>query len=190
MVFSLDAYSPAIASLLAKAPHNELGPGRPDAAPVAELEKLSPETFVAPREGVDRQMAQACLAALWLRFDELDRSHEISQSIASTTGSYWHGIMHRREPDYGNAKYWFHRVGRHPIFAPLAEAARALAAASDAGEAAQSLAHATEWDPFEFVDLCQQAARGKEPLARLCRQIQEREWELLFDFCYARSSGR
>jgi len=190
MVFSLDAYSPPIASLLAKAPHNELGPGRPDSGQVAELAKLSPETLVAPRALVDREMAQACLAGLWLRFDELDRSHEISQSLSSATGSYWHGIMHRREPDYGNAKYWFHRVGKHPIFGPLAEASRALAAATEAGKAAEQLIAAADWDPFEFVDLCQLAARGKEPLTQFCRQIQEREWELLFDYCYARAIGR
>jgi len=190
MVFSLDAYSQPVASLLAKAPHNELGPGRPDAAQVDALAKLSPETLVAPAVLVDREMALACLAGLWLRFDELDRSHQISQSLASATGSYWHGIMHRREPDYANAKYWFHRVGKHPIFGPLAEAARELATATEAGKAAEQLTAAADWDPFAFVDLCQLAARDNAPLTRLCRQIQEREWQLLFDYCYARASGR
>ena len=52
-------------------------------------------------------MAQACLAGLWLYHDFLDESHSISQEIATSTGSFWHGIMHRREPDPSNAKYWF-----------------------------------------------------------------------------------
>jgi hypothetical protein len=60
-------------------------------------------------------------AGLWLLAGELDRSHEISQGIDSPLGAYWHGIMHRREGDYGNAKYWFKRVGNHQVFNELAE---------------------------------------------------------------------
>jgi hypothetical protein len=49
-------------------------------------------------------------AGLWLYVDDLDRSHHVSQSIETPVGSYWHGIMHRREGDFSNAKYWFRRA--------------------------------------------------------------------------------
>ena len=49
-------------------------------------------------------MASACLAGLWLYHDYLDESHAVSQSIHTPAGSYWHGLMHRREPDFANPK--------------------------------------------------------------------------------------
>lgn len=52
---------------------------------------------------------------LWLYVDNLERSHTISQEIHSTTGSYWHGIMHRREGDFSNSRYWHRRAAGHPL---------------------------------------------------------------------------
>jgi len=60
-------------------------------------------------------------AAVWLLAGELDRSHEVSQGIETPEAAYWHGIMHRREGDFWNAKYWFRKVGKHPVFVQLAE---------------------------------------------------------------------
>ena len=57
----------------------------------------------------------------------LEPSHTISQGISSPSGSYWHGIMHRREPDYANAKYWFRRVGPAPDLSAMWETAAELA---------------------------------------------------------------
>ena len=134
-------------------------------------------------------MATTCLAGLWLRHDFLDESHRISQDMENPTGSFWHGIMHRREGDFGNAKYWFRRVGRHSIFQPLALYSRGLAANGKAPPAANYLISQTDWDPFAFVDLCQRAQTGDPSLVALAKGIQQREWELLFDHCYRQAIG-
>jgi hypothetical protein len=183
------SYSPPVASLLESARRNELGPGRPVAAVRPALAALSPETILAPHAVADIEMAQACLAGLWLRFNFLHESHSISQGIETPAGSYWHGIMHRREPDFGNAKYWFRRVGRHPVFEPLGVAARELALEARAGEAARALEEQQEWNPFVFVDLCEQALDEPSRLNDLCRDIQQREWRLLFDHCYRQAAA-
>ena len=46
------------------------------------------------------------VAGIWLYVDDLDRSHTISQSLDTVEGSLWHAIMHRRESDFSNSKYW------------------------------------------------------------------------------------
>src|SRR5438045_1972673 len=52
---------------------------------------------------------EAAMAGLYLYFSCLDEAHEIAQSVETADGTYWHGIMHRQEPDAGNAAYWFRR---------------------------------------------------------------------------------
>jgi hypothetical protein len=131
-----------------------------------------------------RAMADACRAGLWLYHDFLDASHTISQAIDTTTGSYWHGLMHRREPDFSNAAYWFRKVGDHPIFGPLHETAVQLAGAGTTDAAARFLGRQASWDPFAFIDLCEKCVAGRSSSEPLCRQIQQREWEILFDYCY------
>jgi len=177
------AYGPEIASLI-----NDrlpvLGPGSPNEAVRSQLAALTLEKAFSGRAIADRDTARCCLAALWLAHDFLDESHRISQEIERVEGSYWHGIMHRREPDYGNAKYWFRRVPAHAIFEPLAAAAREQANKAQLDEAAKFLATQKSWDAFRFVDLCEAAAKGQSRCEQLAREVARIEWELLFDYCY------
>ncbi|MBS1214473.1 MAG: hypothetical protein H6R26_3090, partial [Proteobacteria bacterium] len=108
-------FSPRFAELLAEERCASLGPGEPNNAARAALAALKIDDAFLPDAVVDPGMAQAALAGIWLYDDFLDESHRISQNIQTTTGSFWHGIVHRREPDSWNSKYWFERVGSHPI---------------------------------------------------------------------------
>jgi hypothetical protein len=182
--FNPRAYGPHVTPLLAKAPLNELGPGTPVTALRATLQALTPEAVLSPNDVADREMAAACCAGLWLRFDFLDESHHVSQSIDTSTGSFWHAIMHRREADFANAKYWFRRAGQHPVYARLAESARRLVADAKPGADTEFLARQEAWDPLRFVDLCDVALDGSPPIHTLAKRIQQAEWELLFDFCF------
>jgi hypothetical protein len=187
--FDRNSFGPTVAELLAEKRVMPLGPGKPNEAVRSRLEALSAEQLFAPRPVRDRRLASLCLAALWLYHDFLDQAHTISQEVHTTTGSYWHGIMHRREPDYDNAKYWFHRVGDHPIFAALRDAAAGIAAAPGVPSAAAFLKSQPSWDPFAFIDLCETSATGRSPCEGLCRDIQQREWEFLFDYSYHTAVG-
>lgn len=163
-----------------------LGPGKPQESMRSKLASLT--NLFAGQQIVDRDAARCCLSAVWLLHDFLDESHTISQEIETVDGSYWHGIMHRREPDYFNSKYWFRRVGEHAIFPRLLEQARALIAAEKASDAiAVEIAAAKKWDPDRFVDWCEQLARGQAKQESLAMKIAQAEWRLLFAYCYDRA---
>lgn len=183
-------YGPALTQLLDPARPDDLGPGRPNAAARGQLRALTLDTAFAGQKVVDRSAAQCCLAGVWLLHNFFDDSHSISQEIETSDGSYWHGILHRREPDYGNAKYWFRRVGTHPIFPDLASEARRLAQAERALDAqARYLAEDALWDPYRFIDLCEKIAHGKSDAGNLCLSVARIEWQLLFDHCYREALG-
>jgi hypothetical protein len=184
-----DAYGIACAALLIRDEPGPLGPGTPAESMRTALEKLDLRGLVGDRPLVDREMAACCISGLWLRHGFLAESHTVSQGIPTQSGSYWHGIMHRREPDYENAKYWFRRVGNHPVFPRLHEFAHQTVAAQPALERLAYLRSADTWSPYSFIDACQAVADRSGPDESTCRLIAEFEWQLLFDYCFQFAVG-
>jgi len=143
----------------------------------AEIQKLldtpePPELGPGPRKVVLSEKAlneqlktlgasELLRAAVLVWHDHLDAAHKIVQDIETPDGSYIHAIIHRREPDYSNSKYWFHRVGEHPCFAELSAQLH------------------ERYDPFAFVDRCERRDSKSEP--RL-REIQALELQLLAEY--------
>ena len=180
-------YGPVFEPLLAIDRNRALGVGRPDAAARKPLQQATLATAFGSSRLVDLDMARCCLAGVWLLHDYLNESHGISQEIETSSGSFWHGVMHRREGDFSNAKYWFRHVGRHDLLDELGPRLRSLA---DGAQAMQidSLTPGGAFDPYRLVDACQAAVRSGDD--DFCRQVQQLEWELLFDYCFRRALGQ
>ena len=175
---------PEIGPLLAEDRLNALGPGSPNLAVRSQLQQL--ESLIAPKIR-DRNFVLACLAGLWLNHDFFDESHAISQDLDTSEGSYWHAILHRREPDYWNSKYWFRRCPRHPIFDDLCKDAKVLTEQAGTPAGCEFVTRQKAWDPMAFVNLCESAAGSRGKVEQLCREIQRCEWRLLFGHCHERA---
>jgi hypothetical protein len=55
-------------------------------------------------------------SVLLLQAGEFERSHSIVQAMSGSDPAYIHGMIHRVEGDFWNAKYWFRRSKKHPAF--------------------------------------------------------------------------
>ncbi|MCG9127560.1 hypothetical protein JT359_08185 [Candidatus Poribacteria bacterium] len=154
------------------------------------LADLSLEDLFQGQTVKDDTYAKAIKSGLFLWNDALDESHEISQTLANDTGSYWHGLMHRREPDYSNSKYWFGRVGDHPIFPSLRDSVLTLSneiqnPSDTLSQIIMTIESQDNWDSFQFVDLCETAE--KDPTSdttEFLRQVQAEEIKLLLGYSY------
>ena len=168
--------------LLATSELAELGPkprssSKPLPALNASLDQALRETNLPP---VSQQLVRS-LILLW--HDHLDASHTISQGIENPDGSLVHAIMHRREPDYWNSKYWWRRVGKHPCFAELGRRVGEFLKSRGENDLAAKLVPRGGWDASAFVGSCEAAAGlpASDARVQLLREIQRIESEVALE---------
>lgn len=178
MDFDPGRYGPEVARILAMGDNGNRLTGLVCGPCVSEEARRT----LAQHRAVDlfpaRRDPEAAMAGLWLYFSCFEEAHHLVETPKTSDGEYWHGILHRQEPDPGNAAYWFRRVGRHPVCAGLA---------AEAKEILQRYPNAEfrvgQWDPFAFVHFCERARRqpGSDQ-EQVAKEIQRAEWQLLFDY--------
>jgi hypothetical protein len=134
--------------------HLPLGDAMPDLRPTSPARG---EPLSQAEQAIRMLSDPALIAGIWLYVDELERSHTVSQGISGATGAYWHAIMHRREGDFDNAKYWLRSAGKHP--------------------AMEAIKPNT---PVSLVDEVRERWR-ENPMDLV--ELQRMEWAALFEWC-------
>ena len=158
--------------------------------------------------------AHALLAGLWLWHDGLHECHEIvqkspedliraagpsrgvpndrdrepSQDLGRTL-AFWHAIMHRREGDFWNSKYWYARCRHHPALAEIPVHAESAVQVLPGMRPVEKLTR-SGWDPEAFVDLVEAVHRDPaDPGHAAAVRLQQVEWKVLFDYCVCAAAG-
>jgi hypothetical protein len=163
-----------------------LGPGpRAGRQSIPDLDRALAAIFRPARQSTQPQALIRALVLLW--HDHLDAAHSLAQDVPTADGSLIHGIMHRREPDYGNAKYWFHRVGHHEAFKSIARRAAAIPAAEAERALLGRFSRNETWDPFAFIDCCQEEAESPAGHEPFLRRVQKAEFSALLEHLAARA---
>jgi hypothetical protein len=144
-------------------------------------------------EAAGGETAHVLIALVYIARGALDAAHDVVGSLDSAEATYAHAMIHRREgtatgeaglPGYSNARYWFSCLGEHPLFDQIAKFAAAHPGAP------RTMKSGAEWQPAAFVQHCERSERSgsSEDLA-FCTAVQQKEWELLFDWCAALASA-
>lgn len=143
-----------------------------------------------PRVLSDSECAAArCALLTW--HDHFDPAHAIAQELETPIGSWLHAILHRREADYSNAKYWLHRAGGLPAAAmglippprdsnPSREIWSLLKFDLERGDGSSvgisSVCPIGSWDSTALVDACRAALRsGATPQLEFLKRLQALE---------------
>jgi hypothetical protein len=113
--------------------------------------------------------------ALLYALDDLDGCHGYFQDAPGDLGSYWHAMMHRREGDFDNARYWYRRAGRLPFFDTLHHEAAVFSA---------DMARQDTWSPYLFTGKCEQHRFGAEDERGELVRLQKAEFEVTFEYTW------
>jgi hypothetical protein len=179
MVFDPTQYGPEVARILALDGNGQrLLPLFPNVPANEEARNLL-KTFSPKDLFPNQEEPEAPMAGLYLYFSCFQEAHDLLDICETPEGELWHAILHRLEPDSGNAAYWFRKAGPHPIYPKLALAAVKILAHYKHAEFKTG-----KWDPYAFAQFCDRARQQPNSgQMKAAMEIQRAEWQILFDYC-------
>jgi hypothetical protein len=153
------------------------------------LQQVRPSDLaIADRQALEQNApSQTSLieALLWLRVGVIDRPHELVQDGSQDIEKYLHGVVHRLEGDYWNAKYWFRQVRDEKLLKAFSSSIREVASKEDQSliDDDQALFHHSLFQPQAFVDAVEKllaSQANSADKARKLSQLSYYEWYALW----------
>ena len=136
------SYSAFITDFLRRVQLPRLSAGEP--LPDKELIQ---QTTAAKEHEISRAngpQASCARGLLLLAAGDLDQAHRMVQEISTADAAYIHGVIHRIDDDFNNARYWFRRAGMHPAGADMYRRAAVCS---------PTVARCSTWDPIQVTDM-------------------------------------
>ena len=146
---------------------------------VESLRAVSDDVLAGKKIPGDPAMFALVRGGLFYALDALPEAHAIFQEAHGDPGAYWHGMLHRREGDFDNARYWFRRAGVLPFFSEMHRGACARS---------EMMARQSNWDPYLFTGQCEQVRFGADDLTAELQALQRIEFDVIVDYCWRQSA--
>ncbi len=158
-------------------PHLDQG-SRAGVLPADEIREIVGRLDVGPSLTEGGRGTLGAVALLY--HDHHNEAHDLVQDLTDSDGCLVHAILHRREPDFWNARYWFRRAGDHPVYRVVMDRLPA-GGAPEVAAMRRRLTLAGTLDADGLVDACE-GVYGRpptDPLAVFLRGVQQAEFEAL-----------
>ena len=147
---------------------------------IAEIKSFY-ESEIEPQVN-DKKFGELLYGGLLMAQDYIWEAHEIVQDYPDVEASWWHAFMHRMEGDYGNAGYWYRKVGQPAAFDSLLSAVQELAFETSADQ----ILSWNEWDSFRLNKMIDSSSgHMREEL----HDIHRLECLLLIKICYIKATA-
>ncbi len=147
-----------------------------DYALVIRIRETDDATVLGGAESLPGAPLPLLRAGLFYYHNALDDSHKEAAKGDGDLAAYWHGMVHRREGDFDNARYWMRRAGEQPVFQEMHGRA--------AAENAPNMGRQSNWDPFLFTHLCEQYKYGAHEYKKEIGALQRVEFAVMFDYVW------
>jgi hypothetical protein len=160
-------------------------------APVPLRAVAEPKAMATPRQIALQSSVHGTLleALLWLRVGIIDPAHVLVQDGRNDLERYLHGVVHRLEGDFWNAKYWFRQVRNRELILFVENCIRNKLEELELLESAQQmkLIEASDFTPSRFVDQCESFLASAQStqtsnLSKILESIGQAEWTALWSF--------
>jgi hypothetical protein len=136
------SYSAFITDFLRRVQLPRLSPGKP--LPDKELIQqitAAKEYEISRATGPQASCARGLLL---LAAGDLDQAHRTVQELPTPDAAYIHGVIHRIDDDFSNARYWFRRAGIHPAGTEMYRRAAVCS---------PTVARHSIWDSIQVTDM-------------------------------------